>query len=345
MSQRVRQERQQMEADELRRVIPHWDIGEVSSIQELRRGSSKAPKVVIESASGAFLLKRLAHARTKPDRIAFQHRLHLALQATGFPIPELIGLKQHAGTLLELEGFSYELCRYIEGRRFDGQPHDARSSGSRLAGFHDLALRHLHDAPPGAGFHERPDVARAAKELHQTRPELSESSCTELARLLESSCTASQQNWDDLPCTVVHGDWHPGNLLFGTLGVCAVLDMETVRAEPRVAELANALLQFTMPISQDVAIAPRRTDTPSMELKQAMLSGYGLVAREPLKSAEINVLPHVMVEALAVEAVIALHRKGRFGRWTGPEFLDFVCHRGVWITDHADDIRRLVPSA
>ena len=334
-----------MEADELRRVIAHWDLGEVSSIQELRRGSSKAPKVVIESTSGAFLLKRLAHSRTDPDRIAFQHRLHLSLQAAGFPVPELIGLKLNTGTLLELGGFSYELCRYIEGRRFDGQPHDARSSGSRLAGFHDLTLRHLDEAPPGAGFHRRPDVARAASELHQTRPELSEGSCTELARLLDSACKASQQCWGDLPCTVVHGDWHPGNLLFGAFGVSAVLDLETVRAEPRVAELANALLQFSMPLHLGAGTAPRRDDAPSMDLKQAMLSGYGLVARKPLDSAEIDVLPHVMVEALAVEAVIALHRKGRFGGWTGPEFIDFVCRRGAWIRDHADGIRLLVSSA
>jgi hypothetical protein len=52
-----------------------------------------------------------------------------------------------------------------------------------------------------------------------------------------------------------------------------------------------------------------------------------------------------MVEALAVEAVIALHRKGRFGGWTGPEFIDFVCRRGAWIRDHADGIRLLVSSA
>ena len=170
-----------MEGEELRRVLAHWDLGDVSSIQELQRGSSRAPKVVVESTSGAFLLKRLAHARTDPDRIAFQHRLHVALQSAGFPVPELVGLHQCAGTLLEVDGYSYELCRYIEGRRFDGQMHDARSSGSRLAGFHDLTLRHAADAPPGAGFHGRSDVARAASELHRTRPELSEVECAALA--------------------------------------------------------------------------------------------------------------------------------------------------------------------
>ena len=143
----------------------------------------------------------------------------------------------------------------------------------------------------------------------------------------------------------MHGDWHPGNLLFGSWGVNAVLDLETVRVEPRVSELANALLQFSLPLRSTPRKAARRIDAPSMDLQQAMLSGYGLVAREQLHRVEVDVLPYLMVEALAVEAVIALHRKGRFGGWTGPEFLEFVCRRGGWIVDHADGIRMLVPSS
>lgn len=342
MSERIQSRWQHMEADELRRVLTHWDLGEVSSIQELRLGSSRAPKVVIESDSGSYLLKRLAHQRTDPDRIAFQHRLHRALQSSGYPVPELIPLHQRAGTLLELEGFSYELCRYVDGRRFDGDATDAKSSGSRLAGFHDLSVRHLADAPPGRGYHDRPDVARAAADLHRSRPELTEVDCVSLAGLLASSKAAAAEHWDALPRTVVHGDWHPGNLLFGAWGVNAVLDLETVRDEPRIAELANALLQFSLPLRSQIEGESDGADAPAMEILQAMLAGYGLVARQRLEPAEIHVLPHLMVEALSVEAAITLHRKGRFGRWSGPGFLDFVCRRGGWIADHADGIRLLL---
>jgi Ser/Thr protein kinase RdoA (MazF antagonist) len=269
----------------------------------------------------------------------------LGLQKEGFPVPELLGLKLNAGTLLELEGFSYELCRFIEGRRFDGQLHDAKSSGSRLAGFHDLTHHYCDTAPPGAGFHGRADVVRAASELHKTRPELDPAACETLAALLDAGHTGADTRWNDLPNTVVHGDWHPGNLLFGTYGVNAVLDLETVRVEPRVSEIANALLQFSMPLRQGPNATARQLDAPSMELQQALLSGYGLVARHQLQPIEIDALPHIMIEALSVEAVIALHRKGRFGDWTGPQFLDFVCRRGAWITTHANGLRLMVSSA
>ena len=334
-----------MVADELRQVLAHWDLGEVSSIQELHLGSTRAPKVIIDCADGRFLLKRLAHERTDADRIAFQNRLHRSLQAAGYPVPELIPLRRMTGTLLEWEGFAYELCRYIEGRRYEGSIEDARSSGSRLAGFHDLTARHVAESPPGAGFHDRTDVYKAAKGLHKTRPELDEAQCTWLARMLKTARTAVAMHWDALPVCVVHGDWHPGNLLFGQMGVVAVLDLETVRAEPRVAEIANAMLHFSMPIGGGGGPEQSPPDAPAMDMLEAMLLGYRLVSRAWLVEAEVDVLPDLMLEALTVEAIIALHRKGRFGKWSGPAFLEFVCRRAAWISKHADTLRALTSNS
>ena len=328
-----------MEVEELRQVIAHWDLGDVSSIQELHLGSSRAPKVIIESSDGSFLLKRLAPGRTDPDRIVFQHRLHRALQSSGYPVPELVQLQQGSGTLLELDGHKYELCRYVEGRRFDGSENDAKSSGSRLAGFHDLGVHHMTSAPPGRGYHGRSDVHRAAEDLVKSRPSLDQVQCHSLCSLLKGSAAAIEPYWSQLPATVVHGDWHPGNMLFGAWGVNAVLDLETVRVEPRVAELANALLQFSLPLRADVENDATAEDAPNMELLRAMVSGYALVARNPMTDIEVEVLPLLMIEAISVEAAITLHKKGRFGAWSGPGFLDFVCRRGGWILDNAGGVR------
>jgi Ser/Thr protein kinase RdoA (MazF antagonist) len=330
-----------MEGEELRQVLAHWDLGEVSSIQQLHRGSTRAPKVVIDCADGRFLLKRLANERTDANRIAFQHRVHRSLQAAGYPVPELVPLRRMTGTLLEREGFAYELCRYVDGRRYEGSIEDARSSGSRLAGFHDLTARHVTESPPGAGFHDRADVYKAAKGLHKTRPELDEPHCTLLARMLKTARTAVSVHWDALPICVVHGDWHPGNLLFGSMGVVAVLDLETVRAEPRVAEIANALLHFSMPVGGGGGPDQLPPDAPEMDMLEALAHGYRLVSRAWLQEDEINVLPDLMLEALTVEAVIALHRHGGFGQWSGPAFLNFVCRRAAWIAAHADALRTL----
>lgn len=341
MSQDVGSGHERMRSEELREALSHWDIGSISSIQALQAGSRRAPKVIVEATDGRFMLKRLAKARVNPDRLAFQHRLHRSLQGAGYPVPELMLVRSNAGSLLELKGERYELCRFIEGRRYDGSPADATSSGSRMAGFHDLADRYADTAPPGGGFHARQDVARAAAALHVTRPELNRSMCDVLHAAIKTATRNVAPDWVQLPTTVTHGDWHPGNMLFGAWGVSAVFDLETVRVEPRVAELANGLLHFSM--STGGAGDPAQVSATEMDIDvmQAMIKGYTLVTRTPLQAVEAKVLPWLMLEALLVEGTIVLHRKGRFGSWSGEVFLQFVCDRAEVIRQSVDTITEL----
>ncbi|MCH2138968.1 MAG: phosphotransferase [Phycisphaerales bacterium] len=333
-----------MSREELRSVLSHWDLAGITSLQELHLGSTRAPKVIVTCTDGKFLLKRFAKVRTDPVRTAFQHQLHRSLQGAGFPVTELMQLRSNAGTLLEVQGHSYELCRYIDGSRFAGTTDEAQSSGSRLAGFHDLTKTHLRTAPPGRGFHARDDVAKVAARLQQTRPELDSAQCGLLHDCMKQASFDASARWASLPTTVVHGDWHPGNLLFGEWGVSAVLDLETVRADARIAELANALLQFSMPVGRGGAAPDVHMSTPDLDMLRAVLKGWALMARDQLIDAEVQALPPLMLEALCVEAAIALHRKGRFNQWSGPDFLSFVCHRAAWIKSHADDIRSMAVS-
>src|SRR5690606_8873090 len=49
--------------DELVMVLSHYDLGVVTQIEEFRRGSRRAPKLVIRTDRGQFLLKRRAPGR------------------------------------------------------------------------------------------------------------------------------------------------------------------------------------------------------------------------------------------------------------------------------------------
>ena len=46
--------------------------------------------------------------------------------------------------------------------------------------------------------------------------------------------------------TVIHGDWHPGNMLFRGRKVAVVLDFDAAKAAPAVIDLANGMLQFSI---------------------------------------------------------------------------------------------------
>src|SRR3954463_4920826 len=58
--------RGQFSAGELAVVMSHFDIGVIDSIVESPRGSRKAPKLLIVSEQGKFLLKRRARGKDDP---------------------------------------------------------------------------------------------------------------------------------------------------------------------------------------------------------------------------------------------------------------------------------------
>jgi len=78
-------------ADELAIVLSHYDLGTIEAIQEFPRGSRRAPKLILRTDKGLYLLKRRAHGKDDPFKVAFCHSLQLYLAAKQFPLPHLIG--------------------------------------------------------------------------------------------------------------------------------------------------------------------------------------------------------------------------------------------------------------
>src|SRR5690242_9494229 len=74
-------QREQFSAEELAVVLSHYDIGIIDSIVDFPRGSRKAPKLLVVSEQGKFLLKRRARGKDDPYKVAFCHALQLFLAA------------------------------------------------------------------------------------------------------------------------------------------------------------------------------------------------------------------------------------------------------------------------
>src|SRR4028119_655713 len=79
--------REQFSAEELAIVMSHFDIGVIDSIVEYPRGSRKAPKLLIVSENGKYLLKRRARGKDDPYKVAFAHALQLYLPTKPLPPP------------------------------------------------------------------------------------------------------------------------------------------------------------------------------------------------------------------------------------------------------------------
>lgn len=156
------------------------------------------------------------------------------------------------------------------------------------------------------------------------------------------------RGYADLPRGVVHSDWHPGNMRFtaasdgeqasGHAGqrVAAVLDYDAARIQPRVIDIANGVLQFSMLGGGDNADHwPDRLDGARLS---AFLAGYATQAPTPLSDDESAMLVPLMIEALVAEAVVPIVHEGAFGPMHGLPFLAMVQRKTAWLHQHRDEL-------
>jgi len=140
----------------------------------------------------------------------------------------------------------------------------------------------------------------------------------------------NQEGFDSWPVQVVHGDWHPGNMLFDKGKIVALLDFDSVKIAQPITDLANAMLQFSI-----VGYQPNPNDWPDY-LDQAklvqILGGYREVIN--LDKHRVASLLDLMVETMIAEAVLPIAATGFFGYFKGTDFLKMILRKCKWIEDN-----------
>src|SRR5258708_32176803 len=146
--------REQLSGEELAVVLSNFDIGVIDSIVEFPRGSRKAPKLLIVSEQGKFLLKRRARGKDDPYKVAFCHALQLFLAGKQFPLPHLIGTRRENNSMLQWRNAVYEMFEYIPGQGYPQTLESTFDSGRILALYHKL-LETSQTAwhPPTGSYH------------------------------------------------------------------------------------------------------------------------------------------------------------------------------------------------
>ncbi|MCC6906541.1 MAG: phosphotransferase [Phycisphaerales bacterium] len=326
-----------------------YDVGPIQTIVEAIVGSRRSRKWVIRAKRGDFVLKERSEQLATVEQVAFAHEVQLRLEEAGFPVAAIIGTREGNRSLYQGNERIYELTRLIRGSSFDRGAEQAREAGRTLAWFHS-ALTGM-DVPAlmsSKSFHRRADIATIAEHIPRairivTNDEASRKAAGEIVKTLLATYEQLVRKTDVMgfaqwPRFVVHGDWHPGNLLFAEDGnVAGVFDFDTVRLEPRIADVANGALQFSMKITSDDPFS--HPDGLNESILISFLSGYD--SFEPafmLSVAEMQALCSLMSEALIAEAFPVIAQTGRFGRWGGLEFLQIVDRKVRWLTTAAEEL-------
>lgn len=327
--------REKFGPEELAIVMSHFDIGIIDSIVEFPRGSRKAPKLAIVADHGKYLLKRRARGRDDAFKVAFCHQIQLHLMSKQFPLPHLIGTKKDNNSLLQWRGGIYELFEYIPGQNYPQTLEATFDSGRVLALYHKLLETFQSQySPPTGSYHMAPSVEAGLRQIPKTLahvPNMMEVCNYLLQSYNHAASTVDKCGIESWPKQIIHGDWHPGNMLFRDNRVVAVIDYDSARLLPRILDIANGALQFSiLGGDEDLKSWPEQVDETRF---RRFLKGYDEVVL--LSEAEVSSIPWLMIEALIAEAVFPIAATGTFARMDGAQFLNMVVRKVSWLQQNA----------
>ena len=336
---------------ELAKVLSHYDLGVLEQLRTYSRGSPRAPKVRIRTRQGDFLLKRRAPGRDDPYRVAFAQGLQLYLAQHGYPVAGIVGTRDDNNSMLQLNGRIYELFRFMPGIRYDSSTASTESSGQALATLHRLLVDYQSPYdPPHSSYHAAAAIdaklARIPEAVAAREPQADQQALGRTCEFLrgayhEAAAHVDRAGFRSWRRGIIHGDWHPGNLLFaGPAGeVSAVLDFDSARLEPLMADVANAALQFSMTwaTGEDPAAGPCDLD---LDRLHRLMRGYDHSSGNTIDRDELAALPWLMTEALVLESVIPIAATGMFGCLSGSGFLRMVESKVQWIMPRAETLIR-----
>lgn len=339
-------ERERFSPSELAVVLSHYDIGVVESAKEFPRGSRRAPKLLLRSARGQFLLKRRAAGRDDPFKVAFSHALIVHLRNKNFPVPALIGTRDEQNSMLQIHGRIYELFEYVDGQRYDHSLDETTAAGRMLARYHH-AVRDFQTewTPPEGSFHDSPSVRNSLNAI-PTRASGHDSVVGREAELLmltqelyERYETAVNNvnalGFSSWTPTIIHGDWHPGNMLFREGRLAVVLDFDAARFQPPVIDSAYGLLQFSI-----LRGSGEPGEWPAYFDESRLRRFYmGYQAGEKLAPDYRRATPELMIEALIAESVVPIVMTGSLGHIPGFTVLQMVRRKVCWLAENAERLR------
>ncbi len=331
--------RVKFDATEIATVLSRYDLGVIHSAREMLRGSGRSPKIMLKTERGSFVLKKRAPGRDDPLRVGLTHSIQRALAVRGFPLARLVRSKDRT-SVVTTAGGAFELFEYVEGAVYDQSLGATEQAGRALAHFHAL-LADFDEAlvPTGANYHSNPGVQTYLAQIPRLvgEGESAQDTAGALRRFYaEAAKQADEAGFGGWPLQVVHGDWHPGNLLYRDGRVVAVVDYDTAKLGPRILDVANGVLQFS------VTRGEGEPETWPDYLDEARVHrfarGYDLVEGCMLSAAELRAVPWLMIEALIAEAAVPIATTGTFAGIQGGSFLRMVERKVRWLHGMAGEI-------
>jgi len=334
--------RDKLTSEELAMALSNYDLGVVKSAKEFARGSHGAPKLIIESDRGHYLLKRRPKGKDDPQHVAFAHAIQDYLAERSFPLPHLINTRKGTDALLRIRDGVYELFEYIDSQPYDASPVAASEAGRMLGLFHRLIADCPATSPnePGS-YHNAAHILSSFKKTGELLLSLPSAKGREKAIIhtlqglreayKHAAAAVEEMGISRWASQIIHSDWHPGNMLFDKGHVVAVIDFDSARMGPRILDVANGVLQFSFVAAErNLREWEARADD---NRARRFLRGYDNLLR--LSELELKAIPHLMQEALIAQTMGPILRTGSYAGLDGAGYLAVALKKARWIGENA----------
>ncbi len=339
--------RQQLTQHEIDQVLGHYELGRVHSINELAAGSVYSPKVIVDSDRGKLLLKRRARGLDLPPMVACSHEIIIGCIQRGLCVPPLLATKEK-NSMVQFEDHLYELFVFIDGIGFDRSPsrmkHHCSQAGALLAETHeslaDVFRGPMKFAPPTEPI--AIDCSRA--------PLLDVFSAT-INHAISDRCKKILGYGDELARanaskpTLIHGDWHPGNMIYRDCEIVSACDFDNTRIGSCAREIAQAMVHFSMIPPSTGQNASNCTPEPQHEALHAFWTGYQGYSQKHSACLDARVCIGLMPAAMLDEALAMLGaQQQRTWNDQSAAMLLAVCRKACWMDEHQSELISLLES-
>jgi len=334
-----------------RHILSNYSIGEVREVHAAGGTAGKCWRVV--STTGCYFLRLRGPRTSSLAALEFDHGLRGHLITHGVPTAAPIATEPGNTWVLD-EGRAFELYPFVDGHAFKGSRSELIDTAHALARFHQAAADYpargsynpvpaqFAIAAPDVGGSERFDdpglLAAALEQFARAEPGFEYA--VEQARLLVRSYTALL--YDRLPRWLIHGDYHPGNLLYSTSGrVAGIFDLDWACEHTRSRDLADGIYYFATPREAfDNASIESMTEATELDFDGSVLFVKEYAERAPLEPDEVRAIPLALrarwlAERLEGSAKVLPERKA----W----FITRDLERPLrWLDAHGDEFVRAV---
>lgn len=263
---------------DIKQILRHYHIGHLTNVVGSLGGIFCA-NMKIRTTRGEYVV-RVLPGFASSNHIVYERHISNLLRKAGVPAVEYV-LSTHEKPYSRWAGRKVEITRFVESEPFTGTSRQVISSGATLRRFH-RALRHAEDGPKPKWSNHPSEyrMRHGLQQMNDMRDMLDGDAIDQLQHLYRRVLRKWANVKQGLPTTIIHGDWHPWNLLYKSSGqVSCVLDFDFIRRAPRLNDVGYALWML-------------HTKRDGTNAAHDFLSGYG-----PLRSVERDALALAIARA------------------------------------------------